>query len=95
MMLQSLTAHRHGRACYHPSVTLSDTTPEAQSIQLRILRSMSGQQRMLLAWDMSLFARDLARAGIRDAHPEWTDAEVARELLRLAFLPESLPAGLL
>jgi len=75
-------------------VTLSDTTPEAQSIQLRILRSMSGEQRMLLAWDMSLFARDLARAGIRDAHPEWTDAEVARELLRLAFLPEPLPTGL-
>jgi hypothetical protein len=55
---------------------------------------MSGEQRMLLAWDMSLFARDLARAGIRDAHPEWTDAEVARELLRLAFLPEPLPTGL-
>lgn len=55
---------------------------------------MSGEQRLLLAWDMSLFARELARAGIRDAHPEWSEAEIARELLRLAFLPAALPAGL-
>ena len=55
---------------------------------------MSGEQRLLLAWDMSLLARDLAGAGIRNSHPEWTDAQVARELLRLAFLPASLPAGL-
>ena len=55
---------------------------------------MSGEQRLLLAWDMSLFALDLARAGVRDAHPEWTDAQIERELLRLAFLPATLPAGL-
>lgn len=63
---------------------LSDTTPEAQAIQERILRAMSGEQRLLLAWDMSVFARELARAGIRDAHPEWTEA----------LLPAPLPAGL-
>ena len=26
-------------------------------------------------------------------HPEWTEAQVARELLRLAFLPAPLPVG--
>jgi len=81
-------------ACYHHAVVMSDTTPEAKAIQEEELRNMTGEQRLLLAWDMSLFARDLARAGIRDAHPEWTDAQVARELLRLAFLPASLPADL-
>jgi len=75
-------------------VVLSDTTPEAKAIQEEALRNMIGEQRLLLAWDMSLFARDLARAGIRDAYPEWTDAQVARELLRLAFLPAPLPSGL-
>lgn len=55
---------------------------------------MSGEQRLLLAFEMSLFARDLAKAGIRRDHPEWTDAQVARELLRLAFLPAPLPPGL-
>ena len=55
---------------------------------------MTGEQRLLLAWDMSIFARELTRAGIRQEHPDWNEAQVARELLRLAFLPSPLPAGL-
>jgi hypothetical protein len=43
---------------------------------------------------MSLFARELAKEGVRRDHPEWTEAQVARELLRLAFLPAPLPVGL-
>ena len=73
---------------------MSDTTPEARAIQEQILRNMTEEQRLLLAWDMSLFARDLARVGIRIDHPDWTEAQVARELLRLAFLPDPLPPGL-
>jgi len=81
-------------ACYHHAVVMSDTTPEAKAIQEEALRNMTGEQRLLLAWDMSLFARELARAGIRQEHPDWTEAQVARELLRLAFLPAPLPSGL-
>jgi hypothetical protein len=55
---------------------------------------MSGEQRLLLAFEMSLFVRDLAGARIRSDHPEWNEARVARELLRLAFLPAPLPANL-
>ncbi len=55
---------------------------------------MSEEQRLLLAFEMSLFARDLAREGIRRDHPKWSEAQIARELLRLAFLPATLPAGL-
>ena len=55
---------------------------------------MSGEQRLLLAFEMSEFARDLARAGIQREHPDWAEARVARELLRLAFLPDPLPARL-
>jgi hypothetical protein len=55
---------------------------------------MSGEQRLLLALEMSLFARELAKAGIRRDHPEWTEAQVAHELLRLAFFPAPLPVGL-
>ncbi len=73
---------------------MSDTTPKAKAIQEKVLRNMTGKQRLLLAWDMNLFARDLARAGIRQEHPEWTEAQVARELLRMAFLPAPLPVGL-
>ena len=73
---------------------ISDTSAAAQAVQLEIHRSMSGEQRLLLAFEMSLFARDLCRERIRHEHPEWTEAQIARELLRLAFLPDPLPAGL-
>jgi hypothetical protein len=55
---------------------------------------MSGEQRIFLAFEMSLFARELAKEGVRRDHPDWTEVQIARELLRLAFLPAPLPAGL-
>jgi hypothetical protein len=55
---------------------------------------MTGEQRVILAFEMSLFARELARARIQQEHPDWPQDRVAGELLRLAFLPKSLPAGL-
>jgi hypothetical protein len=75
-------------------VLTSDTSAEAQAVQLEILHAMTGEQRLLLAFEMSLFARDLARAGIRQEHPDWPEPRVARELLRLTFLPKPLPPGL-
>jgi hypothetical protein len=70
----------------------TDTSPAAQAVQSEILRAMSGEQRLLLAFEMSLFARELAREGIRRQHPEWEEARVARELPRLAFFPAPLPS---
>ena len=55
---------------------------------------MPGEQRLLMALEMSLFARELAKERIRREHPEWPETRVARELLRLAFLPAPLPARL-
>ena len=71
----------------------SDTHPAAAAEQLKVLRAMSGEQRMLIACEMSMFSRELATARLRGEHPEWSDAEISRELLRLAFLPKPLPAG--
>jgi hypothetical protein len=75
-------------------VPLSDTSPSAQAVQFQILRAMTEGQRLLLALDMSLFARELTRAGIRQDHPEWSETQLARELIRLAFLPDPLPVWL-
>jgi Rv0078B-related antitoxin len=69
----------------------TDTSPAAQAVQLEILRVMSGEQRILLALEMNLFARELAKEGIRREHPDWSEASVAREMLRLAFFPAPLP----
>ncbi len=55
---------------------------------------MTGEQRLLVALDMSLFARKLMKEGIRRDHPDWTEMQVERECLRRAFLPAPLPAGL-
>jgi hypothetical protein len=71
-----------------------DTSPEAARIQLEILREMTGEQRMKIAFKLTDFMRRTALARIRSEHPEWTSWQVKRELLRIAFLPEPLPPGL-
>ena len=78
-------------ACYYRLV-FTDTSREAREVQLNVYRKMSGAQRILVAFEMSIFARDLARARVRRVHPEWDESQVTRELLRLAFSPQPLPA---
>ena len=72
---------------------VSDTTPEAQAKQDEIIRAMTGEERIMLAYEMSMFARELMKAGIRRDHPDWTEAQVTREVMRIAFLPAPLPRG--
>lgn len=72
-------------------MAISDTTPEAAAIQLRIVQAMTGEQRLKLAFELCLFARELAVAGIKQRHPDWSESQIKRELLRLAFLPKPLP----
>ena len=73
------------------AVPISDTTVSAQAVRIETQRAMTGEQRLLMALEMSLFARELASARIRREHPDWLETRVTRELLRLAFLPEPLP----
>ena len=74
---------------------MRDTTPEAAKIQTEILRGLTGEQRMRTAFEMSMLARELCLARLRHEHPEWTEDERRRELLRYAFAPGPLPAPLL
>ena len=69
-----------------------DTRPTAEAVQTDILQRMSGEQRILLALEMSRLARDFAREGIRREHPDWPEVKIDREMYRLAFFPESLPS---
>jgi hypothetical protein len=70
-----------------------DTSPEAEAMQRQFEHAMTGEQRILEALAMSLFARELARAKVRSDHPDWSETDVAREVLRLEFLPEQMPVG--
>lgn len=60
---------------------------------LRMQRSLTGEQRLLKALEMSLLVKEMMKVGIQRDHPDWNEEEVERELLRLAFLPNPLPAG--
>jgi hypothetical protein len=73
---------------------VSDTSPEVQAIQDEIHRRMSGEEKLKLAMEMSDMARNFSLARLRAEHPEWTDWELKRELLRYAFGSEPWPPPL-
>jgi hypothetical protein len=76
------------------TVSMTDTSPAAQAVPLRVQRKMPGEERLLMALEMSLFTRELAKERIRRELPEWSDTDVQRELLRRAFLSGPMPASM-
>ena len=60
----------------------SDTTLDAHRKQIEILRKMSPEKRALISLELSDNVRQIAMEGIREMHPEFTDTQVRRELLR-------------
>ena len=73
---------------------LSDTAPDAAEVQLRVLRGLSGAERVDIAYDLSMMLRDVAAARVRQQHPDWSESDVVRQLLREAFPHESFPGPL-
>ena len=75
-------------------MAISDTSPEIEAMQAQIHERMSGEQRLLMALEMSSFAHELARQGLRDANPDWSEDRIRREFLLSLFPPGSAPSGL-
>ena len=73
---------------------MMDTSPVAQAIQSKIQRNMTGAERLLLAIEISLATRELSLARLRRQHPEWSETELRRELLRYSFAANDLPSPL-
>jgi hypothetical protein len=71
---------------------VTDTSPEAAALQISIQKGMTGAERVRLALEMSYAVRKLALARLRKEHPDWSDWELKRELLRYAFGSAPLPA---
>jgi len=71
-----------------------DTSPEAAAVQAEIIRRMTGEERLLLALEMSVAAKELTASRIRHDHPDWSEDEVRREVLRYAFDFKNLPPPL-
>ena len=61
-------------------------------MQLEIRRRMTISQRLQVAFELSDTSQALRKAGIQREHPDWSERQVVIELLRLAFLPDSLPS---
>lgn len=82
-----------------PATRAADTPLEASEELTRIWRSRSHQERWALLAAMDADVEALARAGIVWAHPDFTEAQVDRELIRRRFgdqltldvWPEQLP----
>jgi hypothetical protein len=55
---------------------------------------MTGEQKVLLSFEISHFDREIRKQRIRREHPEWSELEVMCEIFRQAFLPEPVPEGL-
>ncbi len=76
---------------------VSDTSAEASALQTTIHRGLSSVERLSLAVEMSEMVRALSVARLSREHPDWSDSQLNRELLRYAFHSTSttLPAPLL
>lgn len=69
----------------------TDTSQAAAEAQLGALRRLLPERRLALAVDMSLTARALIGARLRTEHPEWSEPEMRRQLLRLTLAGTVLP----
>lgn len=63
----------------HPTLS-EDTAPEAERIQLEILRRMPSWRKVELVEDAIQTSRALALAGLRQRHPTASPEELSRRL---------------
>ncbi len=73
---------------------MTDTSSRAATQQANVYCRLTGVERLALALDLSVLARDLSRTRLHLQHPEWTDDEAQREMLRYAFSATPLPPPL-
>jgi hypothetical protein len=68
-----------------PSVT--DTDPEAEHVQLELLRRSSPERRLLLALSLTDTVLHLSRRGIRMAMPDASEQDVGLRFVELHYGP--------
>jgi hypothetical protein len=66
-------------------MSVTDTTPEAAELQLRLLKAAGTAARATMAAELSDAVRETALAGIRRRHPELTEHDVSRSFLALVY----------
>jgi hypothetical protein len=66
-------------------MTVTDTTPRAAALQLRLYRRLTSSERAGIAVELSDAVRVTAMAGIRRRHPEYSTSEVSRAFLEMLY----------
>jgi hypothetical protein len=56
---------------------------QASPEQIKILRAMPGERRLLLTEQLYWSARKMKAAGLRALHPDWPDERVNAEVTRI------------
>lgn len=72
-------------------VSFADTSPAVQAVQFEAYRSMSGEPRLVLAYEMSKFGHELNRARIRREHPECLKRALPANCSDLPSCPRPFP----
>jgi len=65
-----------------PNLFAADTDDEALAVELKVLASLSMEDKARMAFELSDNIRDTVAAGIRASHPEFDDRQFRRELIR-------------
>jgi hypothetical protein len=67
---------------------LSDTSPEAERVQIKLLRVLPDWRKFRLLNDLIMTGRRLALAGLRERFPEASPDELRRRLATIVLGPE-------
>lgn len=62
-----------------------DTSPDARAVQARVLRSLTGPQKLEAMDALSRMAHTLVQAGIRERLPEASESELEAEYFRVVL----------
>ena len=63
----------------------SDTSPAAHAEHVRLYREAGPERRAEIAAELSAAIREVSKAGVRMRHPEFSEDEVRREVLRIFY----------
>ena len=73
----------------------ADTSREASMLHRRMLDSLKGTQRLKMAIEMSEFVKRLKLSALRTEHPDISEAELTKRVLKSCFTStEHLPTVL-
>jgi hypothetical protein len=62
-----------------------DTTREAFIKQMEVLRSLGPSGRAAMTFELSDNLRQIVKDGVRHRHPDWDEAHVKEEFLRIVL----------